>query len=111
MTKGIQLTIEDQTNGAEATFHTIQLYTVNFRGSQVTVVMDGYVSQQKQEEGKAPLMSYNVTIPQLPDTADVPSWIYNALTTQSEIAQAVPGGYPNSGQSNSSPYVGGKLIL
>lgn len=110
MTKGIQLSIEDGNNGAVAQFHTIQQYTVNLSNKMTTVVIDGYVSKEKQEAGKSPLMSYNVTIPGLSDSADVEGWIYNSLTTQAEQVLAVPGGYPYSGPTNASPYAGGVLI-
>lgn len=75
--------IEDESTGAVAAYHVIEYVGIDYKYSNVTATLNGYVSKKAYEAGRNPLCSHSVTVNGLPDGAEVSrAWLYGKAVEQ-----------------------------
>lgn len=78
--KGMNKAIEEASTGALAEFHTIVSCNVDFKSRNCTVTIQGYVSEEKKDQGRQLLTQHSINVPAIPQGVDPESWLYETIS-------------------------------
>lgn len=75
----IKKAVQDEATGAMAAYHVIEYVNADYKNNNVSVTLNGFVSEQMYLSNKRYLCSFVFTFEDIPKDANILDWLYRKI--------------------------------